>query len=176
MIYRESANGRSKRHTTKVFAKARLENETSALAKTRIAPCMKQNFSVYRAFFILSVFALTGCFERNSSNPANAYQFWAGEPPDKYTKVINGKYWQSSHFTKEYILYLEIIATAAWRKKFIEQNKLIETSDRQYPKDAPTWFKPPDTYRVMKPRDFDQETRYFEDSTTNHIYIYEIQL
>jgi hypothetical protein len=114
---------------------------------------------------------LTGCFEKTTINPEEAYKYWAGQSPDKNSKVINGSYWQSSHWSREYVVYLEIQTTGSWRREFFKQNKLVECTDARYPDDAPFWFRPSMKYRVWKSVEFDQGSRYFEDSASNHIFM-----
>jgi hypothetical protein len=45
---------------------------------------------------------------KKSIKAEKCYMLWTGEKPYKDVKVIHGKYWQSVHFTREYIVYLEL--------------------------------------------------------------------
>ncbi len=115
--------------------------------------------------------------EKNSEDPQEAYRLWSYEKPPKGINVIRGKYWQSSQFTKEYIVYLELNAPTYWRKEFIRRNNLIpNTIPVQLPGEAPSWFQPSKGYKVWVPSDFSQGSKYYEDTTSGHMFFYEIQL
>jgi hypothetical protein len=130
-----------------------------------------------RVAIILFLIALlfTACSEKRTNDPVRAYTYWAGEKPNDI-KVINGQYWESAHWSKEYILYMELKATRLWRKEFIKQNNLVVTTDYEIPDDAPSWFKLNSGFKMWKPSGFDQGSLYLEDSVTEHFFIYEIQL
>lgn len=88
------------------------------------------------------------------------------------TQVLNGQYWSSPHFTKEYILYLEMIGP--WVKDFPTTNGLSRAEGKvSIEKDAPAWFTPPDSYEVWVGT---QGSLYFIDPGTDHMYMYEVQL
>jgi hypothetical protein len=74
---------------------------------------------------------LSSCSPKTSENPSEVYQLWAGEKPSKNLKVLHGKYWQSGHFTKEYIMFMELRAPNDWIQEFIVQ-KQIETCYRTH--------------------------------------------
>lgn len=115
--------------------------------------------------------------EKNSEDPQEVYRLWSYEKPPKGVNVIRGKYWQSPHFTKEYIMYLELTAPSYWRKEFIRRNNLIpDTIAVQLPSEAPAWFQPSKEYKVWIPSDFSQGSMYYEDTASGHMFIYEIQL
>jgi len=117
------------------------------------------------------------CSDKRSNNPNEVYRLWSYEDPPKEVKVLKGKYWESAHITKEYVMYLELQALEGWRKGFIKKNKLIlDTAKMSLPSDAPKWFQPSKDSRIWKPFDFDQGSRYFEDTVTQKFFIYEIQL
>lgn len=69
-------------------------------------------------------FLLSSCWEGQTDDPIKAYRLWAGEPPPANLKVLHGNYWQSAHWSKEYVLYLEVIAPKDWWLQFIHDNKL----------------------------------------------------
>jgi hypothetical protein len=100
------------------------------------------------------------------------YKFWAGENPDSTKKVLNGEYWSYSHFSKEYKLYMEIKVKPATAKYLITDNNL-RRGKYQMLSGAPKWFNPPKNYEVW---DGTQESKYFINSKTGHIYMYEVQL
>jgi len=119
----------------------------------------------------------TSCHRKRSEIPGEVYRLWAGEAPPNNVKVLKGKYWQSAHFTKEYIVYMELIAPSQWVQQFIEQNKLKEeTEDKEIPVDAPEWFKPPPEDILWTPSGFRQGSKYFIDSSNTHMFLYEVQL
>jgi hypothetical protein len=105
------------------------------------------------------------------------YRLWAGEKPSQSLKVLRGKYWQSGHFTKEYIMFMELHAPKDWIEAFVVQNKLKPATEPiALPNDAPAWFKPTSAYKVWEPSDFSQGSAYYVDSSNGHVMIYEIQL
>ena len=140
------------------------------IAKKRLS------FIITSAVILVTAFFLLGCSEQKTDDPIQSYELWSGQKPDPTVNVLNGQYWQSAHWSKEYILYLEIQPSATWRKAFLKQNNLTLGGDRDYPTEAPVWFKPSDNYRVWKSSTSDQDSRYFEDTLSGHMYLYEVQL
>jgi hypothetical protein len=119
----------------------------------------------------------SSCSPKTSENPSEVYQLWAGEKPSKNLKVLHGKYWQSGHFTKEYIMFMELRAPNDWIQEFIVQNKLKPATEPiALPSDAPLWFKPTSAYKILEPSDFSQGSAYYVDSLNGQIMIYELQL
>lgn len=115
--------------------------------------------------------------EKKTEDPIEAYKSWAGETPAGNIEVVHGKYWQSEHWSKEYIMYLELTAPGEWRTRFITQNKLVETKlEYPLPSDAPGWFRPDKNFRTLAPATPDQGSVYYEDTATGKMFIYEIQL
>jgi hypothetical protein len=128
-------------------------------------------------FFNIAMIFFGGCTEKNTEDPVEVYNLWSGEMPTKDVEVVHGKYWQSSHWSKEYIMYLELKASSSWRKKFIKQNSLIEDKKTEsIPSDAPLWFKPGVNLRTLKQSGFNQGSVYYEDTISGKMFIYEIQL
>jgi hypothetical protein len=121
---------------------------------------------------------LTSCSEIETENAFETYRFWAGTDPAKDIDLINGRYWQSSHWTKEYIMYLKTKPTKEWLDSFIKENQLvIDKRVWTKPEDAPIWFIPSDnSLRYSDGKDFDKGSRYIYDSISGICYIYEIQL
>ena len=100
------------------------------------------------------------------------YRYWAGSEVPADTKVINGQYWASGHFTKEYIMYLEV--ETEWVKYFAKDNNLQPAIGKvEIAKDAPKWFKPPQSFQVWLGN---QGSMYFIDTLTSHMFIFERQL
>src|SRR5688500_8435827 len=92
---------------------------------------------------ILLLLLLFSCSEKISSDAEECYRLWSGIKPPKEINVVNGSYWQSAHFTKEYILFLEIKANDYWIKQFIKENKLVPANDKwAQPNKTPSWFVP----------------------------------
>jgi hypothetical protein len=128
-------------------------------------------------FIAVFTILLSSCSPKTSENPKEVYRLWAGEKPSKSIQVLKGKYWQSGHFTKEYIMFMELRAPKNWIQEFIVQNKLKLTTEHiVLPTDAPAWFKPTSSYKVWEPSDFSQGSAYYVDSANSKVLIYEIQL
>jgi len=127
---------------------------------------------------LLTIFTLTSCYEKKSNDALETYKYWAGTKPPDELQLIEGKYWQSAHWNKEYIMYLKFKPTKLWWNEFLKQNTISEDKgDWTMPSDAPNWFKPSETsVRYVGNSDFDQGSRYFRDTTTGICYLYEIQL
>jgi hypothetical protein len=129
------------------------------------------------AFSFLAVIFFDSCTEKKTDDPIETYKLWSGEYPQKNIEIIHGRYWQSAHWTKEYIMYMELIAPGQWRAQFVQQNKLVETSTRPaIPSDAPTWFTPGRNLRTFAPTENIQGSIICEDTLTGKMFIYEIQL
>lgn len=127
---------------------------------------------------LLTSTLLTGCYEKNSDNALETFKYWAGTKPPADIELIEGKYWQSAHWTKEYKMYLKFKSTALWWDEFLKQNFIPEDEDEwMKPADAPSWFKPSEnSIRYGIKDDLDLGSRYFRDPITGICYIYEIQL
>lgn len=105
------------------------------------------------------------------------FTYWAGEEPWEGIEVLNGEYWESSHFTKEYIMYMEVIVPKEMALEFINDpyNKLELTEGKvSFPSDAPDWFKPMKDCKVYKSGQ--QGSLYFINIETGHLFLYEIQV
>ena len=127
---------------------------------------------------LLIALILTSCSEIKTNNPKETYKYWSGSNSPKDFELLNGQYWQSSHWSKEYIMYLKFRPSEIWWKVFLQQNKIsIDKGNWELPDDAPIWFKPSNnSIRYMESGDFDEGSRYFADTLTGICYIYEIQL
>ena len=51
-----------------------------------------------------------------------AFKYWAGEEPWEAIDVKNGQYWWSNHFTKEHIMYMEVIVPKTIALDFINDS------------------------------------------------------
>ena len=130
------------------------------------------------AFIVITLFFLTGCSEVKTTDPQEVYMYWSGSEAPENLQLVNGQYWGSSNWSREYIMYLKIRPTRTWEDEFISQNKLqVEKGDWYKPTDTPTWFDPTEnSVMYSSGDDFDQGSRYFKDTLTGDFYIYEIQL
>ncbi|GAA3966683.1 hypothetical protein [Mucilaginibacter dorajii] len=135
---------------------------------------MKHYFGFLLA--ILFLFTLTGCWEKNSTSADDTFMLWAGQKPDKNVRAIHGKYWQSAHLSREYVVYLELAPTVEWKLGFIKQNNLHITRDTPAPpKDAPSWFINKKGLNIWRAQP-DNGNLYEEDPQTGHFFIFEEQL
>ena len=126
---------------------------------------------------ILILVLLTSCSEIRTDDPTDSYKYWARTNPTNDIKVLKGQYWQSGHWTKEYVLYLQIKPTKQWWEEFVKQNQLqIVNENWNKPSGSPDWFQLTDKIEVYKHADDFNDSRYFRDSLTGECFIYEIQL
>jgi hypothetical protein len=138
---------------------------------------MRRLLSTSLMFVCLLGLLFTSCMERKTNDPQEAYRLWAGEPAPDNVKVLHGSYWQSAHWSKEYVLYLEVTAPKDWRQQFIIQNNLIPTNKEQaVPTEAPDWFRPGKQFRRWISAKDIEGSAYYEDTLTGKLFIYEIQL
>jgi hypothetical protein len=125
---------------------------------------------------IILVF-LIGCSEIKTTDPIESYKYWAGANPTRDINAVKGVYWQSAHWTREYVLYLQLKPTDTWWNEFVKQNHLqIDSKDWTMPSDAPDWFQPSDKATIYKSADSFNSSRYFKNERTGEYYIYEMQL
>ena len=126
---------------------------------------------------ILASILFTSCSEKRTSDPTDSYKYWAGTNPTSDVEVLKGAYWQSGHWTREYILYLKIKPTNKWWDEFVKQNKLqIDNGDFVKYSDPPDWFEVNDKMKIYRRADDLTDSRYFIDNVTGECYIFEIQL
>ncbi len=128
---------------------------------------------------VLISFLLIGCQEIETGNAKEAYKYWIKSDANSEVKIINGKYWQSPHWSLEYELFLELYPTENWWKEFKKQNNLIidNLKNQEFQNKKPYWFKPTKNFIEYKVDDnFDQGSRYFRDTLSGKVFIYEIQL
>jgi hypothetical protein len=92
--------------------------------------------------------------------------------------VVQGRYWESPHFTKEFELYLEIYAPRNWTDALIRQNHLQPGSEKMNVfVDAPEWFKPEGKMEqfIDEPGGF-QGVELYRDTTSGHLLLHALQL
>jgi hypothetical protein len=128
--------------------------------------------------FLISVMTLSGCGEKNTDIPSEVYILWSGGKPPNGVHLIRGRYWQSSHWSKEYIMYLKLQAPELWRRNFIKQNHLVYLKDTSLAPDpdVPDWFRPTNKDKVYVPSGFNQGSVYYEDTVTGTMFLHEVQL
>jgi hypothetical protein len=158
-----------------------LTNVRAASNGIRLLNPARQVFKLFTmiriSIILLLIFTLTGCYEKNTENALKTYRYWAGTKPPDDLELIEGKYWQSDHWTKEYIMYLKIKPTEVWWNEFSKQNNLsVDTGDWTMPGDAPNWFKPTENSVRYDGGDKFNQSRFFRDNQTGICYIYAIQL
>jgi hypothetical protein len=120
---------------------------------------------------------LTSCSEKSTDDPIDSYEYWAGAEPTADVRVLNGQYWQSGHWTREYMVYLRIRPTDKWWREFVKQNQLqIDSEEWIKSSDSPDWFQLTGNVEIYKHHDDFNDSRYFRDKVTGECYIYEIQL
>lgn len=129
-------------------------------------------------YWIMPLFLLLGgCHERRTKNPVVAYRLWSGQAPAKEIELIHGNYWESSHWSKEYVLYLHLKAPTIWINEFIVQNKLRQAEKvKIISDDIPDWFRPSDQSKVFVSADEMNDSVYYYDSLHHEFMIYELQL
>ncbi|MDQ7918660.1 hypothetical protein RBU60_13860 [Mesonia sp. MT50] len=129
-------------------------------------------------FAITLVLLFSSCSEIKTSEPTEVYSYWSGSKPPENLKVIQGEYWESVHWSKEYIMSLKFEAPENWWNEFTTQNELeIDTVEWSKPNDFPNWFTPSKNSIQYKSNNrFDQGSRYFRDRSNGECYIYEVQL
>jgi len=132
--------------------------------------------SLLLLLLVVAVVSFVGCMEKNTEDPIRTYTYWAGQSPTKDVQPIHGKYWESAHWSKEYIMYMEVKASPLWMSEFIKQNNLIKPkTPEDIPSDAPSWFKP-DKNSVIYTRRYGEGSLYYVNTKTQKVFIYEIQL
>ena len=144
---------------------------------------MKQLKYIFLLFFTV---ILTSCMEINSENPKEIFELWTGNELPKEIKLVNGKYWQSAHWTKEYEVYAEIKSTETWWNDFKNNNELnnfksslnndieekfFKNKNEEIIK-QPNWFKPEKNSEIY----IKGSSEYFCNPKTKILFIHEIQL
>jgi len=98
------------------------------------------------------------------------YRYWAGQDPEEDMQVLNGEYWASAHWTKEYSLYMELKFPRA--KDFVMGRNFKRLEHWQEMRGAPDWFDPPESYQVWEGQ---LGSLYYLHPKKGHIYIFERQ-
>jgi hypothetical protein len=141
--------------------------------------CLKMSTKRRNIFMSLlpAMLLLSSCMQTNTSDAKETFRYWAGTDAPADLELLNGQYWQSQHFSKEYIMYLKFKPTQDWWNKYVNFNSISEDQGSwNFPNDAPTWFYPSkNSVRYGRGDELDQDSRYFRDSLTGICYIYEVQ-
>lgn len=98
------------------------------------------------------------------------YRYWAGQDPDDDMEVINGEYWSSAHWSKEYTLYLELRFPRA--RDFVMGRNFKRVEPWHALRDAPEWFDPSAQYELWEGQ---SGSHYYLHPTKGHLYIFERQ-
>lgn len=124
------------------------------------------------------IFSTWSCSEIKTTDADTTFKYWSGTSPADDLNILKGQYWQSGHWSSEYIMFLKLKPSGKWWYEFKEQNQIsVDQTDWTLPNDAPTWFVPSEnSVRFIKNQEIDQGSRYLRDTLTGTIYIYEIQL
>lgn len=124
-----------------------------------------------------AVSGLSGCFEKRTENAEDAFTYWAGAEVPKEVQVLHGQYWQSAHWTREYIMFLHLKTTDLWWNEYVKKSKLVpDDAPWTKPADAPAWFEIPAGFEMYRLPDDWNDSRVFHDRKTGESFIYEIQL
>jgi hypothetical protein len=135
----------------------------------------------------LTCSVLISCSEIKTSDPIATYDYWMKDYIPDDVEILNGEYWESAHWSKEYVVYMKLRPSMEWWDKFrtaydltnnrideigVEKAEIFKIDDPQWLK-KPIWFRPATNSEV-----FGQfgGSKYFWDSKNKILYIYEIQL
>lgn len=131
---------------------------------------------IYLSLAFLTLIQIS-CMEKRTTDPQKTYNYWAGNNPPSDLEVINGQYWESAHWTKEYIMFMKIKPTTEWWNEFIKQNQLLLNKGKwTKPSEAPVWFNPTKTTIKYNSSDIMNQSIYLRDTLTGVCFIYELQL
>lgn len=64
-----------------------------------------RNMKIKILISILTILTLSSCSEINTTNSTETYQYWSGTNAPSDLELLNGQFWQSSRWTREYIVY-----------------------------------------------------------------------
>lgn len=138
-----------------------------------------------RILLLFLILIQVSCMGKDTTDPVKAFKYWAGVNPSKEIQVLHGKYLQSAHWSKEYVLYFEMIVTSEWIENFIKENKLIEEKNynERHVNDAPdptlpSWFSPDKSFRTFELQQNSSafSILFIDPVNPNHIFLYEQQL
>jgi len=92
--------------------------------------------------------------------------------------VVQGRYWESPHWSKEFELYIEIYAPKDWRERLIKGNNLQRAKEqREAPADAPGWFRPDGKMELLMAKPGSAaDIELYMDTTSGHLLLHAVQL
>ena len=138
--------------------------------------------------FLFSSSMLTASFYIGSGtwedDPKNWYRAFGEEQPSEVT-VIHSKYWNSAHWTEEYMYFFEVRATPEWRDAFLRRRELqpVPPSEvRSFRSPDPPSDITPDWFAPDPVTDYDVWDRagyhgsVFINKINGHIHFYGVQL
>lgn len=117
---------------------------------------------------------LSSCWATKTDDADKAFSYWARQSPDhKKVTPIRGQYWQSPHFTLEYVAYLQLVIEPEWKKELLELNEMYTDSTKFYrTENTPVWFLPPDSSILYKTK-LQQSLYIWVDCTSDTIWVYD---
>ncbi len=135
---------------------------------------------------VLILFLFVSCSEIRTENKDKIFELWTGSTLPKNVTVINGSYWQSAHWSKEYEVYIQIKATNEWWNELKNINELSnfkssfnEDIERKFFRnkykaiiEQPQWFKPKKSSEIF----IRGGSEYFWNPKNKMLFIHEIQL
>ena len=117
-------------------------------------------------------FIVSSCLPVQTTDAEDAFEYWAGFPPPKEFKILEGEYYKSPHFTHEFEVYLKMIPTDEWWSNLVDQYKLSEDYGTwTKPEKAPEWFNPSSKLTMYSRHEEYDQSRFFRDSISGE-YLY----
>lgn len=124
---------------------------------------------------LLLTFFLSGCMEKTSDQGDEIYELWSGVKPSSDVKIIHGKYRESAHWSKEYVMFIEMKASKEWVEAFVKQNNLkLDTAEYDL-SNVPDWFTPAKGFFTFRPENDAGGSRYYFNLKEDRVFIYEVQ-
>lgn len=124
---------------------------------------------------LLTVILFTSCggtWENDDDNWGKTF----GEEKPQNINLINSYFWKSSHWTYEFITYMEIEYNQEWLKKMtndyeMEASLTFSHSEIGFEEDKPKWFAPkPETEYILLKSNKLSEAKILIDKKTNIIF------
>lgn len=130
---------------------------------------------------------LTSCDEINTNDPEKVYYHWADGGAPTGVELQKGRYWQSAHWTKEYVMFLQLKPTQEWWRNFKVINrfeghridKVGVSRSEIFEVEPPDWIEKPDWFTPDQGSEVYGQfggSKYFWDTKNEMLFIYEIQL
>ncbi|KQT18442.1 hypothetical protein ASG31_06895 [Chryseobacterium sp. Leaf404] len=142
-----------------------------------------RNFKNILSIFISAICVISCGIETDDKD--EIYYLWTNAELPKDVLTINGKYWESGHFTKEYEVYIHLKPTVKWWNEFKKVNEL-DSAKSNFSEDIilklkpnynrainlPEWFKPNKNSTFYQKKD----SEFYWNEKTKDLFIHEIQL